>query len=90
MKVELTKRADGGSSLRCVRADGSVTWQSHHGRQALFFPVHDLTHFAVESVLAGKTGFYGLVAVGWDIEDTTGKGKRGAIPEGRPATPQPW
>ena len=80
MKIELTKRTDGGSSLRCVRADGSATWQSHHGRQAAFFPVHDLTHLAVESVLGATSGFYSLVAAGWEIEETTGKGARGPIP----------
>jgi hypothetical protein len=80
LRIELTKRTDGGAALRCVRADGSVTWQRHRGRQAAFFPVHDLAHLAVESVLGATSGFYGLVAAGWDIEDTTGKGSRGAIP----------
>jgi hypothetical protein len=80
LRIEITKRTDGGSVLRCVRADGTVTWQSHHGRQGAFFPVHDLTHLAVESVLGGSCGFFGLVAAGWNIEDTTGKGGRGPIP----------
>ncbi len=81
LRIEMTKRPDGGSVLRCVRADGSTTWQHHRGRQAAFFPVHDLAHLAVESVLGATSGFYGLVAAGWDIEDTTGKGARGAIPD---------
>jgi hypothetical protein len=73
--VQLVKRADGGSALRCRRADGS--WQTHQGQQAAFFPGHDLTHFAVESELPGTIAFYGLIAAGWDIEDTTGKGRAG-------------
>ena len=78
--VQLTRHADGGAILRCVRADGSSTWQRHRGRQAAFFPLHDLTHYAVESELGFKSGFYGLVAAGWDIEDTGGKGARGPLP----------
>lgn len=78
--VQLVKRADGGSVLRCRRADGSVSWQTHQGQQAAFFPSHDLTHFAVESELPGTIAFYGLIAAGWDIEDTTGKGARGSLP----------
>jgi hypothetical protein len=78
--IQLTKRADGGATLRCRRADGSVTWQNHQGTRAAFFPGHDLTHFAVESELPGAVAFYGLIASGWDIEDTTGKGARGPLP----------
>jgi hypothetical protein len=53
-----------------------VTWQKHE-KQAAFYSFHDLTHYAVETVLGLDNGFYGLVADGWDIEDTGGKGKRG-------------
>ena len=76
----MTRRADGGSVLRCERADGTVTWQRLDGPQAAFFPMHDLTHFAVETVLGTTQGFFGLVAAGWDIADTTGKGTRGPLP----------
>jgi hypothetical protein len=80
MNVSITKQQDGGSVLQCVRADGSSTWQKHSGRQAHFFPLHDLTHFAVETQLEFTRGFYGLIADGWDIDDTTGKGNRGPVP----------
>jgi hypothetical protein len=66
--------------LRCVRPDGSVTWQKQEGRNAAFFALHDLTHFAVESTLGFHRGFFGLVAEGWEIEDTTGKTARGPLP----------
>ena len=46
-----------------------------------FFPVHDLTHYAVETELEFARGFYGLIAAGWDIADTTGKGARGPLPD---------
>ena len=80
LRVQLTKRADGSVVLRCVRADESVAWQRHNGRRALFFPFHDLTHFAVETTLGFRQGFYGLIADGWDIADTGGKGARGPLP----------
>jgi hypothetical protein len=75
----MTKRTDGGFVLRCVRADGSATWQKQQAHAA-FFALHDLTHFAVESTLDYERGFFGLIAQGWEIEDTTGKGKRGRLP----------
>jgi len=78
--IQLTKQLDGSMVLRCVRADGSVTWQKQEGRHAAFFPLHDLTHYAVESELRFRSGFYGLIADGWDIADTEGKGKRGPLP----------
>ncbi len=80
LTIQITKRPDGAGVLRCTRADGSVTWQKQTGRHAAFFALHDLTHFAVESVLGFKQGFYGLLAAGWDIEDTGGKGARGRLP----------
>jgi hypothetical protein len=81
LAIQITKRRDGGSVLRCTRADGSVTWQKQEGPNAAFFPVHDLTHFAVESTLGFNQAFFGLIASGWDIGDTTGKGPRRRLPE---------
>jgi hypothetical protein len=81
LAIQISKRRDGGSVLRCQRPDGSVTWQKQEGSNATFFPVHDLTHFAVEATLGYRRGFFGLIAEGWDIEDTTGKGRRGRPPE---------
>ena len=80
MLIEFTKRADGRTVLRCVRADGSVTWQRNDDQNARFFPVHDLTHYAVETELGFARGFFGLIAEGWNIDETTGKTARGALP----------
>ena len=80
LTIQITKRADGSGVLRCTRADGSATWQKQAGHNAAFFALHDLTHFAVESVLGFQGGFYGLIAQGWDIDDTTGKTARGPLP----------
>jgi hypothetical protein len=78
--IRIVKRQDGGGVLRCIRQDGSETWQKQTSRHAAHFSLHDLTHFAVETSLGFRRGFFGLVAEGWDIEDTTGKGSRGALP----------
>lgn len=78
LRIQLTKRSDGTVVLRCVRKDGSATWQRHE-KHAAFFPFHDLRHFAVETTLGLGKGFYGLIADGWDIPDTTGKGTRGKL-----------
>jgi hypothetical protein len=79
--IQFTKRKDGRAVLRCVRQDGSTTWQRQENDRALFFPLHDLTHFAVETEMGYESGFFGLIAAGWDILDTTGKGSRGPLPD---------
>ena len=81
LRIEIARRTDGRSVLRCTRPDGSVTWQRQDGRQADFFPLHDLTHYVVEQTLGARKGFYGLIGAGWEIEDTTGKGRHGPLPD---------
>ena len=82
MLIQLTRRADDdGAVLRCARDDGSESWQRQRGTQGRFFPLHDLAHYAVETTLGARQGFYGLVAAGWEIDDTTGKGARGPLPD---------
>src|SRR5689334_9427354 len=81
LTIELSKLPAGGVLLKCTRADGSVTWQRNEDGRGAFFAFHDLRHYAVESVLASTRGFYGLIASGWDISDTTGKGSRGSVPD---------
>ena len=81
LRVLLTRRADGAAVMRCERADGTATWQRHEGRNAAYFPFHDLTHFALESTLGFRQGFFGLIAAGWDVADTGGKGARGPLPD---------
>src|SRR5262249_21577759 len=78
LRVQFKKRADGTVVLQCTRRDGTVTWQ-RHDKHAIFYSFHDLRHFAVETTLAFRNGFYGLLADGWDIEDTGGKGARGKL-----------
>jgi len=56
MIIEIRKGRDGPPSLTCIRADGSRTWARMHP----FFPLHDLTHLAVESVMGFDQAFFGL------------------------------
>jgi hypothetical protein len=78
--VRIKKNPDGRTSLSCTRADGTTTWQRQEGGQAAFFPRHDLTHYAVETVLRHSRGFYGLVAAGWDLSDFGTPWPRGRLP----------
>ena len=79
LRIEIVKQSDGGGVLRCTREDRSVTWQKQR-KHAAHFALHDLTHYAVETALGYRRGFFGLIAEGWDVDDTTGKGVRGALP----------
>ncbi|HSJ62926.1 MAG TPA: hypothetical protein VK922_03360 [Gemmatimonadaceae bacterium] len=80
VRIRLRRHRDGRVTLTCSRADGSVTWQRQQGASARFFPFHDLTHFAVETVLANRRGFYRLIADGWDIGDFGAPWPRGRLP----------
>jgi hypothetical protein len=79
VRIEIAKRPDGTGLLRCTRPDGSVTWQKQ-AKHAAHFALHDLTHYAVETALHYRRGFFGLLSEGWNVEDTGGKGARGPVP----------
>jgi hypothetical protein len=79
LQIEIAKRTDGVGVLRCTREDGSFTWQKQP-KHGAYFALHDLTHYAVETALGYSHGFFGLIAEGWEVEDTTGKGARGPLP----------
>src|SRR6185436_2865273 len=81
LTVRIKKKTDGNAALSCRRADGTVTWQRQEGGHGVFFPLHDLTHFAVETVLGFRRAFYGLVAEGWDISTFEERGIAARLPE---------
>lgn len=76
LQVNLKKISDAQSSFHCRRPDGSETWS----RVSPFYPRHDLTHFAVESALGLKQGFFGLIAAGWALDDFVQKGVARQLP----------
>jgi len=80
MRIRIHNRVDGLAVLRCERTDGSVTWQRHPEKNSRFFPLHDLTHYAVETTLGLREAFYGLVARGWDLRDFGTPWPRGQLP----------
>lgn len=79
--IRIKKKTDGAAALSCVRADGTTTWQRQEGQLGGFFPLHDLTHYAVESVLGLPRAFYGLLAEGWNITDFGKPGTKARIPD---------
>lgn len=76
MLVQIKKGRDSQSTLACVRPDGTRTWSKVHP----FFPVHDITHYAVESVFGFGQAFFGLVASGWTIDGFTDPATRAHLP----------
>lgn len=76
LRIRFKKQNDGTHVFSCLRADGSATWQ----RDSNISPLHDLTHYAVETVLGHRQGFYGLVADGWDLGDFGSPWPRGRLP----------
>jgi hypothetical protein len=62
--AERLGRNDKLDRLRCIRRDGSET-AAAMPRQGIL--PHDLVHYVVESGLAWRDGFLGLVAAGADI-----------------------
>ncbi|MES1214648.1 MAG: hypothetical protein ABUT20_03945 [Bacteroidota bacterium] len=65
MEILFTKTGKEEHVFSCKRKDGSTTWK-HVGE---FFMLHDLGHYAVETILHLKNGFFGMVASGTDISD---------------------
>ena len=65
MKIQFKKRKGKPSILNCIREDGSVTWAQIHPS----FEIHDLAHYAVETVLGFEKAFYGLLSDGFNIDD---------------------
>ncbi|MEZ4699730.1 MAG: hypothetical protein R2834_05330 [Rhodothermales bacterium] len=66
MTIVFLKGRDKRHTLSCIRDDGSKTWTSI---QNVFGPLHDIGHYAVESVLGFDGGFYGLLAQGRSIQE---------------------
>ncbi|MBK6489555.1 MAG: hypothetical protein IPF98_22465 [Gemmatimonadetes bacterium] len=81
LQLRLKKGRDGRvASFALHRADGSVTVMRNINP---FFPMHDLTHYAVESTLRLRQGFYGMVSDGWNFDDFGAPWPRGAMPADR-------
>lgn len=80
LRLRFKRHPDGSASLTGTRRDGTTTWQRQRGGVAMVLPPHDLTHYAVETTLGMRRGFYGLLADGWDIADFAAPWPRGTPP----------
>jgi hypothetical protein len=80
LNIRLKRHPDGSASITCTRADGSITWQRQSGKHGVVFPPHDITHYAVETALGYRDGFFGLLSRGWSMEDIASPWPRGEIP----------
>jgi hypothetical protein len=65
LRIEFRRDRRKQDTLHCFRADGSVTWTKLYPD----FAIHDLAHYAVESVLGFTEAFYGILARGYGIEE---------------------
>ena len=65
MEISFSKKGSGHHIISCKRKNGTVTWMHSDS----FFILHDLCHYAVETGLALKKAFYGMLAAGTDIND---------------------
>jgi hypothetical protein len=72
MRIDIRRYESKPNMLVCTRVDGTSTFQSY-GNQSDFFPVHDLTHVAVETILSFSEGFFGMIASGRDVSETEGE-----------------
>lgn len=77
--VKFKKRGESDPVVTFVRDDGSST--SGRLGSGGFGAVHDLAHYAVETTLGLRSGFYGLLAQGWDIPDFEVKGTARQLPD---------
>ncbi len=75
--IRFTKHPDGSNVLHCARPDGTAVWQRQVGG---YFPLHDLTHYVVETTLELGDAFFGLLARGWTFADFGKPWPRGPLP----------
>lgn len=68
LRLRFKKKADASAVFTAVRDDGTST-STAIGDPAGFGPVHDLTHYVVETSLGIKAGFLGQLAAGRDVQD---------------------
>ena len=76
LQVNLKKISAERTSLHCRRPDGTDTWSRVHP----YYPRHDLSHFAVETALRLRHGFFGLIASGWKLGDFIQKSAAARLP----------
>ena len=72
MLIRITKNTDKPHILKYIRDNGTNTWIYADD----FFIQHDISHFALETILTYKTAFNGMINSGMNITDFESKEKR--------------
>jgi hypothetical protein len=75
MLIRISKHTGKPNVIKYIRDDGTETWMQTDD----FFVRHDLSHFALETVLGYKTAFNGMINSGMDIKDFENREKRRAM-----------
>ncbi|MCW3087850.1 MAG: hypothetical protein JWQ78_1236 [Sediminibacterium sp.] len=75
MLVQLTKNTGKPHIIKYTRDNGTATWMQADD----FFVMHDLSHYAIETVLGYKTAFNGMLNNGMGIRDFEDREKRKAM-----------
>ena len=79
LTFSLKRRNDREAVLVLTRENGTSSVGAI-GPADGYFPVHDLTHYVIESAFGFNEGFLGLVSSGWDIKDFEIRGASKIIP----------
>jgi hypothetical protein len=75
MLMRITKNTGKPHIIKYIRDNGTETWMYSDD----FFVRHDLSHFAIESVMEYRTAFNGMLNAGMDIKDFEDKEKRAKL-----------
>ena len=75
MKMLLKKYEQGPFVIKYRRDNGSETWM----QADQYFVLHDLSHFAIETMLQYKSAFMGMLNNGMHIKDFEHREKRNKI-----------
>ena len=75
MQIKITKNTGKPHILKYIRDNGTETWMYADD----FFVRHDLSHYALETIMQYKTAFNGMLNSGMDIKDFEDKEKRAQL-----------
>jgi hypothetical protein len=75
MEIRFTKGRDKPGIFTCIRKDGSLSWCNVNYQQI----EHNFIHYAVETILNIKDGFYGIIGRGLGLEDFDHEIKEGSL-----------
>jgi hypothetical protein len=75
MLMRLTKNTGKPHVIKYIRDNGTETWMYSDD----FFVRHDLSHFAIESVMEYRMAFNGMLNGGMDVKDFEDREKRARL-----------